>query len=76
MTITVRQIPRFALLSFTTALVLGSTVAAAPVTSAKNVQQTEDNVRAADLPPLTPAQMKTVRDVYDRSIRSLVHHRW
>jgi hypothetical protein len=33
-------------------------------------------VRAADLPPLTPAQMKTVRDVYDRSIRPLVHHRW
>jgi len=48
----------------------------AAIPGAKNVQQTEDNVRAAELPPLTPAQMTTVRDVYDRSIRPLVHHRW
>src|SRR5690349_8627264 len=48
----------------------------AAIPGAKNVQQTEDNVRAADLPPLTPEQMKTVRDAYDRSIRPLVHHRW
>ena len=27
-------------------------------------------------PPLTREQMMTVRDVYDRSIRPLVHHRW
>jgi aryl-alcohol dehydrogenase-like predicted oxidoreductase len=48
----------------------------AAIPGAKNVQQTEDNARAADLPPLTAAQMQTVREVYDRSIRPLVHHRW
>jgi aryl-alcohol dehydrogenase-like predicted oxidoreductase len=48
----------------------------AAIPGAKNVQQTEDNARAADLPPLTVAQMQTVREVYDRSIRPLVHHRW
>jgi aryl-alcohol dehydrogenase-like predicted oxidoreductase len=48
----------------------------AAIPGAKNVQQTEDNARAADLPPLTQAQMDTVREIYDRSIRPLVHHRW
>jgi aryl-alcohol dehydrogenase-like predicted oxidoreductase len=48
----------------------------AAIPGARNVQQTEDNVRAAELPPLTPQQMAAVRDVYDRSIRPLVHHRW
>jgi aryl-alcohol dehydrogenase-like predicted oxidoreductase len=48
----------------------------AAIPGAKNVQQTEDNVRAADLAPLTQAQMDTVREIYDRMIRPLVHHRW
>jgi aryl-alcohol dehydrogenase-like predicted oxidoreductase len=48
----------------------------AAIPGARNVQQTEDNVRAAELPPLTPQQMAAVRDVYDRFIRPLVHHRW
>src|SRR3989442_15892192 len=33
----------------------------AAIPGAKNVQQTEDNVLAANLPPLTPDQMSTVR---------------
>jgi aryl-alcohol dehydrogenase-like predicted oxidoreductase len=48
----------------------------AAIPGAKNVQQTEDNAHAADLRPLTPEQMDTVRQIYDRSIRPLVHHRW
>jgi aryl-alcohol dehydrogenase-like predicted oxidoreductase len=48
----------------------------AAIPGAKNVEQTESNIRAADLPALTPAQMDAVRDVYDRSIRELVHARW
>src|SRR3954469_9682201 len=48
----------------------------AAIPGAKNAQQTEANVRAAELPPLTPEQMQPVRGVYDRSIRPLVHHRW
>ena len=31
---------------------------------------------AADLPPLRPAQLDGVRDVYDRLIREHVHDRW
>jgi aryl-alcohol dehydrogenase-like predicted oxidoreductase len=38
--------------------------------------QIEDNARAADLPPLTPAQMDAVKNTYDKDIRPLVHHRW
>jgi aryl-alcohol dehydrogenase-like predicted oxidoreductase len=48
----------------------------AAIPGAKNVQQTEDNVRAAELPPLTPQMMERVQAIYDESIRPLVHHRW
>jgi aryl-alcohol dehydrogenase-like predicted oxidoreductase len=46
------------------------------IPGAKRPDQAEDNVRAADLPPLTEAQMTKVREVYDRYIRDQVHHRW
>jgi len=46
------------------------------IPGAKRPDQAEDNVRAADLPPLTEAQMAAVREVYDRYIRDQVHHRW
>jgi len=46
------------------------------IPGAKNVQQVEDNVAAADLPPLTAEQMAVVEDVYDRYIRAQVHQRW
>ncbi len=48
----------------------------AAIPGARNAQQTEDNVRAADLPPLTPQMMERVRAIYDGSIRTLVHDRW
>jgi aryl-alcohol dehydrogenase-like predicted oxidoreductase len=46
------------------------------IPGAKRPDQAEDNVRAADLPPLTEGQMATVREVYDRYIREQVHQRW
>lgn len=46
------------------------------IPGAKNIQQVEDNVHAAELPPLTDEQMAVVRDVYDRYVRDQVHHRW
>src|SRR5438067_7522143 len=46
------------------------------IPGAKNPRQAEDNVRAADLPPLSDEQMRRVREVYDRYIRPQVHHRW
>jgi aryl-alcohol dehydrogenase-like predicted oxidoreductase len=48
----------------------------AAIPGAKNARHTEDNVHAADLPPLSDEAMGRVREVYDRSIRPLVHHRW
>ena len=48
----------------------------AAIPGARDVRQTEDNVRAADLPLLSAAAMARVRDVYDRRIRPSVHHRW
>lgn len=46
------------------------------IPGAKNPDQEEDNASAADLPPLTDEQMRTVQDVYDRLIRPQVHHLW
>ena len=46
------------------------------IPGAKRTDQAEDNVRAADLPPLTEAQMAQVQEVYDTYIRDQVHFRW
>lgn len=46
------------------------------IPGAKNPAQVEDNVRAADLPPLTDAQMREVERIYNASIREQVHQRW
>jgi aryl-alcohol dehydrogenase-like predicted oxidoreductase len=46
------------------------------IPGAKRPSQVEDNARAADLPPLTDAQMAKAREVYDKYIRELVHQRW
>jgi aryl-alcohol dehydrogenase-like predicted oxidoreductase len=46
------------------------------IPGAKRPSQVEDNARAADLPPLTDAQMAKAREVYDTFIRRLVHQRW
>ncbi len=48
----------------------------AAIPGAKSAHQAEENVRAADLPPLSPAAMAQVREVYDRSVRPAVHARW
>jgi aryl-alcohol dehydrogenase-like predicted oxidoreductase len=46
------------------------------IPGAKRADQAEENARASDLPPLSDAQMSAVKELYDRSIRPLVHHRW
>lgn len=48
----------------------------AAIPGAKDVRQTEDNVRSADLPSLSADVMTRVREVYDRHVRPSVHHRW
>ncbi|NDJ62815.1 MAG: aldo/keto reductase, partial [Chloroflexi bacterium] len=46
------------------------------IPGAKRIDQVEDNVRAAELPPLTDAQMAEVQRIYDEYAREEVHHRW
>ncbi|MCB0057539.1 MAG: aldo/keto reductase [Caldilineaceae bacterium] len=46
------------------------------IPGAKRPSQVEDNCDAADLPPLTDAQMDAIRRIYDQYIRGQVHQRW
>ena len=46
------------------------------IPGAKRSAQVEENVAAADLPPLTPEQMARIQAIYDSRIRPLVHHYW
>lgn len=46
------------------------------IPGASKVAQVASNVRAADLPDLTPAQMAGVKEIYDRLIRPSVHPFW
>lgn len=46
------------------------------IPGAKRPSQVEENVRAADLPALSKAQMAAVSKIYDESIREAVHQLW
>jgi aryl-alcohol dehydrogenase-like predicted oxidoreductase len=46
------------------------------IPGARNPGQARANAAAADLPPLTPAQLNEVRRIYDERIREHVHDRW
>lgn len=46
------------------------------IPGAKNPEQTEANVAAADLPPLSAETMAKVRAVYDQYINTHVHAKW
>jgi aryl-alcohol dehydrogenase-like predicted oxidoreductase len=46
------------------------------IPGAKRPSQAEDNIHAADLPPLSAETMAKVRAIYDRSVRPQVHQRW
>lgn len=48
----------------------------AAIPGARNPRQAEDNVRAANLPPLSNETMRRVREVYDTYIREQVQARW
>jgi aryl-alcohol dehydrogenase-like predicted oxidoreductase len=46
------------------------------IAGARRPAQAEDNIAAADLPPLTDSAMAAIRGVYDRHIRPQVHNLW
>jgi aryl-alcohol dehydrogenase-like predicted oxidoreductase len=56
--------------------ILMSDAVTCTIPGAKRPAQVEENVRAADLPPLPDATMVKIRGVYDRLIREQVHHYW
>jgi aryl-alcohol dehydrogenase-like predicted oxidoreductase len=46
------------------------------IPGAKRPAQVEENAAAADMPPLSNETMRKVREIYERSIRPLVHQYW
>ncbi len=46
------------------------------IPGAKRPDQVEENLKAADALPLSDETMKKIQDVYDRLVRSEVHHYW
>jgi aryl-alcohol dehydrogenase-like predicted oxidoreductase len=46
------------------------------IPGAKRPDQMADNAAAADLPPLTEAQMAAIRQIYEKHIKAQVHQRW
>jgi aryl-alcohol dehydrogenase-like predicted oxidoreductase len=46
------------------------------IPGAKRPAQAEDNISAAELPPLSEETMAKVRDIYDRHLRAQVHGQW
>ena len=46
------------------------------IPGARSIEQAQANAAAADLTPLPEETLTAVKDLYDRSIRGQVHHRW
>ncbi|MEI8071222.1 MAG: aldo/keto reductase [Planctomycetota bacterium] len=46
------------------------------IPGAKRPEQVAENAHAADLPPLDAATLEAVQQIYDATIRPLVHQRW
>lgn len=56
--------------------ILMSPAVTCAIPGAKRPSQVEENVRAADLPPLSDEMMDQIRAIYDRLVRPQVHHYW
>ena len=56
--------------------ILMSPAVTCAIPGAKRPSQIEENVRAADLPPLSDETITQVRAVYDRLVRPQVHYCW
>ena len=56
--------------------ILMSDAVTCAIPGAKHPSQAEDNARAADFPTLTDETMRAIKEIYDRRIRTFVHHYW
>ena len=46
------------------------------IPGASRANQVLDNIKAADMPPLTDAQMQAVREIYGRYLKDIIHPQW
>jgi aryl-alcohol dehydrogenase-like predicted oxidoreductase len=46
------------------------------IPGAKNPKQAEENIKSVDIPPLSDSVMKMVKEIYNVSVRQLVHQYW
>ncbi len=46
------------------------------IPGASRASQVKENVRAAELPALSPEEMQSVREVYDKYLRDIIHPQW
>jgi len=56
--------------------ILMSPAVTCAIPGAKRPSQAEENIQAADQPPLSEETMSQIRAVYDRLVRPQVHHYW
>ncbi len=56
--------------------ILSSEAVTCAIPGAKRPAQVDDNVAAADLPPIPEATLQALRAIYERRIRERVHHLW
>jgi aryl-alcohol dehydrogenase-like predicted oxidoreductase len=68
--------PGASMASFALRWILMNPAVTCVIPGAKRPAQVEENVRAANLPPLDDATMAAVREIYDRHIRELVSPYW
>ncbi|NDC63799.1 MAG: aldo/keto reductase [Planctomycetia bacterium] len=70
-------VPRGATLAqFALRWILSFDAVSCVIPGARRPEQVAENARAAALPPLDPATMAAVQEIYDDAIRPLVHQRW
>ena len=46
------------------------------IPGAKNPKQAEENIKSSELPPLPDSLMKKIKEIYNGSVRQLVHQYW
>ena len=68
--------PGMSLAQFALRWILNFEAVTCAIPGAKRPPQAEENVHAADFPPLSEAAMQAVEAIYNRRIRELVHHYW
>lgn len=66
----------YTLVQFALRWILMHAAVSCAIPGSKRPEQVEDNVAAAEMPPLSEEVMKRVREVYDRRVRPEVHHLW